>query len=554
MQELNREEKETNEENQVSEEEERSLLEINMDAAEAEAASDPAEAEESEAPAADAEMEEASDETDESEAASDENEEEEEKEEDQEDEDEQVFEHPDYGHELEEIIRSDLSIEEKKDRLADYHANDIAGVLENLTPQERRQLYHILGAEETSEVFAYLDDASSYIAELPTEIAADIVQEMDADDAVDVLEDLDEAQQAAIIREIDDEEAREDIRLIQSYEDDEIGSKMTTNYISIQRGLSIKQAMRALVDQAADNDNLSTIYVYEETEKGKETFYGAINLQDLIIARQGVELDTLVTTSYPYVYDHETVSDCIEQLKEYSEDSIPVVDADMQILGVITSQDLVEVVDEEMGEDYAKLAGLTAEEDLYEPLKDSIKKRLPWLLTLMALGLVVSSVVGLFSPVVEHLAFIVAFQSVILDMAGNVGTQSLAVTIRVLMDENLTGKQKAHWIFKEIRVGFTNGMIVGSMAFAFIGFYLHLTQAGRSWGFCYTVSGCIGMAMLMAMTFSSAMASIVPMIFKKLKIDPAVASGPMITTIDDLVGVVSYYGLVWILLINILRY
>ena len=473
---------------------------------------------------------------------------------DEEDEEDQVFEHPDYEQELEDIIRSDLSLEEKRDRLADYHYNDIANVLEHLTREERRALYHVLGAEETSEIFAYLDDASTYIAELPTEIAADIVQEMDADDAVDVLEDLDEAQQAAIIQEIDDEEARKDIRLIQSYEDDEIGSKMTTNYISIKRGLSIKQAMRALVEQAADNDNLSTIYVYEETEKGKETFYGAINLQDLIIARQGVELDTLVTTSYPYVYDHETVSDCIEQLKDYSEDSIPVLDSDMQILGVITSQDLVEVVDEEMGDDYAKLAGLTAEEDLYEPLKDSIRKRLPWLLTLMALGMVVSSVVGLFSPVVERLAFIVAFQSVILDMAGNVGTQSLAVTIRVLMDENLTGKQKFQWIFKEIRVGFSNGLIVGLMAFAFIGFYLHLTQAGRSWGFCYTVSGCIGLAMLVAMTFSSAMASIVPMIFKKLKIDPAVASGPMITTVDDLVGVVAYYGLVWILLINILHY
>ncbi|MBR1686002.1 MAG: magnesium transporter [Clostridia bacterium] len=470
------------------------------------------------------------------------------------DREEEVFEHPDYEQELEAIIRSDLSVDEKRDRLADYHYNDIAGVLDHLTPQERRALYHILGAEETSEVFAYLDDASSYIAELSPEIAADIVQEMDADDAVDVLEDLDEAQQAAIIQHIDDEEAKEDIRLIQSYEEDEIGSKMTTNFIAVRRGLSIKQAMRSLVEQAADNDNLSTIYVFEETEKGNETFYGAINLQDLIIARQGVDLDSLVTTSYPYVYDHETVADCIEQLKDYSEDSIPVLNSDMQILGVITSQDLVEVVDEEMGEDYAKLAGLTAEEDLNEKLPDSIKKRIPWLLILMGLGLVVSSVVGIFEPVMEHLAFLVAFQSVILDMAGNVGTQSLAVTIRVLMDENLTGKQKRQLVFKEMRVGFTNGLLIGTLAFAFIGFYLHLTQSGRSWAFCYTVSACIGVAMLLAMTFSSATATLVPLFFKKINVDPAVASGPMITTIDDMVGVISYYGLVWIFLINFLHY
>lgn len=470
------------------------------------------------------------------------------------DDEESVFEHPDYESELKQIIRSDLSFEEKKDRLADYHANDIAGVLDELTPEERKALYRILGDEETSEVFAYLDDASIYIAELTPEIAADIVQEMDADDAVDVLENLDEEQQAAIIQHIDDEEAKEDIRLIQSYEDDEIGSKMTTNYIAIRRGLSIKQAMRALIDQAADNDNLSTIYVIESTEDGDETFYGAINLQDLIIARQGTDLDSLITTSYPYVYDHESVDDCIEQLKDYSEDSIPVLNTDKQILGVITSQDLVEVVDEEMGEDYARLGGLTAEEDLNEPLKDSIKKRAPWLLTLMGLGLIVSSVVGIFEPVMKELAFVVAFQSMILDMAGNVGTQSLAVTIRVLMDENLTGREKLHLVLKEVRVGFVDGLILGCISFLFIGFYLHLTQAGRSWGFCYTVSGCIGFAMVFAMTFSSTVATLVPLFFKKIKIDPAVASGPMITTLTDLVGVVSYYGLIWTLLINVMHY
>ena len=227
---------------------------------------------------------------------------------------EEVFEHPDYQQELTEIIRSDITQAELRERLADYHANDLADALKDLSKEERISLYHVLGAEEVSEIFAYLDDASDYIAELTPDIAADIVQNMDADDAVDVLEDLDEAQQRAIIQHMDDDEAREDIQLIQSYEDDEIGSKMTTNYIAIPRFLTVKQAMKSLVDQAADNDNLSTIYVLEDLET--EKYYGAINLQDLIIARDGTDLDTLVTTSYPYVYDHESVDDCIEQLKD----------------------------------------------------------------------------------------------------------------------------------------------------------------------------------------------------------------------------------------------
>ena len=115
-----------------------------------------------------------------------------------------------------------------------------------------------------------------------------------------------------------------------------------------------------------------------------------------------------------------------------------------------------------MGEDYAKFAGLTAEEDLKEPLKESIKKRLPWLLILLGLGMVVSSVVGVFEQVVSQLTIIMCFQSLILDMAGNVGTQSLAVTIRVLMDESLTGKQKLELVWKEMRIGFSNGVIFGS--------------------------------------------------------------------------------------------
>ena len=460
---------------------------------------------------------------------------------------EEVFEHPDYEAELVGIIRSDLSSAEKRDRLADYHYNDIADVLAKLTPEERKAIYRLLGAEEVSEIFAYLDDASEFIEELTPETAAHIVQEMDADDAVDILEDLDEEHQQAIIERMD-EESRTDIELIQSYPEDEIGSKMTTNYIAIRRGISVKAAMRSLVDQAADNDNLSTIYVVEEGD----IFYGAITLQDLIIAREFTDLETLVTTSYPYVYDHETVDTCIEELKDYSEDSIPVLSSDKKLLGVITSQDLVEVVDEEMGEDYAKLAGLTDEEDLNEPLRQSIKKRLPWLITLMFPGLLVSSVVGVFEPVMAALPLAVAFQSMILDMSGNAGTQSLAVTIRVLTDENLTSAQKRKFVFKEMRVGMTNGMILGLASCTIVGLYIMILK-GRPFAYSFSISLCLGIALMIAMTITSLTGTLVPMIMKKLKIAPAVASGPLITTMSDLVAVVTYYGLVWILLIHVLH-
>ena len=205
-----------------------------------------------------------------------------------------------------------------------------------------------------------------------------------------------------------------------------------------------------------------------------------------------------------------------------------------------------------MGEDYAKLAGLTAEEDINETVGQSMKKRMPWLLILLGLGIVVSAVVGAFERVVAQLTLIMAFQSLILDMAGNVGTQSLAVTIRVLTDENLSFQQKCRLVYKEMRVGLANGAVLGVLSFVLIGLYIMLFK-GKTAAFSFAVSACIGASLILAMLISSAVGTLIPLFFKKIKIDPAVASGPLITTVNDLVAVVAYYGLSWILLLNVLN-
>ncbi len=451
-----------------------------------------------------------------------------------------------YEEELIEIIRSDDPTPVKLDKLDDYHENDIASALEYLDSEERKKLYSILGVDRVSDIFSYIDDPAEFIEELDPKVAARILGNMEADDAVDILDELEDDTSNELI-ELIDEDAKKDIDLIQSYDEDEIGSKMTTNYVTLTLDLTIKQAMKRLVEQAAENDNITTLYVKKEDG----TFYGAIDLTDLIVAREYVELESLVTTSYPYVHDHETVDDCIEELKDYSEDSIPVLDKDMHILGVITSQDLVEVVDEEMGEDYAKLAGLSAEEELEEPLGQSLKKRVPWLLILLMLGMIVSSVINMFETVIVGLPIIVTFQSVILGMSGNVGTQSLAVTIRVLMDEELSFKEMVGFVFKEIRVGLCNGLIVGAIAVVFTGMFIWIAR-GQAIGSAFAISGCIGGALALAMLISSFVGTIIPIILDKIGFDPAVASGPLISPINDLVAAVTYYGLAWLLLINVL--
>ena len=458
-----------------------------------------------------------------------------------------ITQHPDYRTEIADILRSNLTPRKMQERLLQYHENDIAAALELLKKDERMRLYSILQTDTLASVLEYAGLLEEYMGELSIRKRVEILSRVEPGTAVEYLAQLEKAERNVLI-ELMDEDVRREITLLSSFDDDEIGSRMTTNYICVHSGVSVREAMHELIEQAADNDNISTLYVVDE----EDMFVGAIDLKDLIIAREGTRLESITMSSYPYVYANEQIEDCIERMKEYSEDSIPVLDADNRLKGVLTSQDITQLVDDEMGEDYARLAGLSAEEDLKEPLKRSIGKRLPWLMVLLGLGLVVSSVVGMFEHVVAHLTLIVSFQSLILDMAGNVGTQSLAVTIRVLMDEQISGRQKLFLIGKEARVGLVNGLILGTLSVVCIGLYL-VALKGQTVMMAFSVSLCTGIALVVSILLSSICGTAVPLAFKKMNVDPAVASGPLITTINDLVAVVSYYGLAWLLLIRVLH-
>ena len=460
----------------------------------------------------------------------------------------EVLKEPKFTEDIVSIIRSGLGREQLIEKLSDYHEKDIAQSFVFLTREERKALYDTLGAEWISNIFSYIEEPQAYIEELGIDKLAEVINEMDSDDAVDLLEDIDESVKAKL-RPILDEDVKADIQLIHSYDEDEIGSLITTNFVCISKDLSIRQAMRELVRQAGENDNISTIYVVDASD----TFCGAIDLKDLIVAREHDELDDLISYSYPYLLDHEKIADSIEKIKDYAEDSLPVLNSKRELIGILTAQDVIEAVDDEMGEDYAKLAGLTAEEDLKETTLESMKKRMPWLIVLLFLGMGVSTVVGAFEGVVAALPIVICFQSLILDMAGNVGAQSLAVTIRVLMDEDLAGKDKLSLVVKEMKVGFSNGLLLGVLALLCLGVYIKVFK-GYTIYQAFMVSGCVGISLLVAMIISSLVGTMVPLFFHKIKVDPAVASGPLITTVNDLVAVVTYYGLAWVLLIQCLHF
>ena len=261
---------------------------------------------------------------------------------------EENIEERNYTQEIFDLIRKTKNSKLLAQTLTNYHDNDIADALTYLSPDERKRLYKAIGIEATSRIFAYLDeDVDKYFAELEAEKAADILEEMDADDAIDILEELDEKKANEIISLIEPE-SKSDIQLLQSYEDDEFGSLMTTNYITLEYGIGIKKSIEQLIEEAEENDNIETLYIIKDNK-----FYGALTLRDLLITKKDEDLDEKIILSYPFVYDREEITDAaIDALADYSEDSIPVLNKDTnQIVGVITSADIVELINEEEEEE-----------------------------------------------------------------------------------------------------------------------------------------------------------------------------------------------------------
>ena len=448
-----------------------------------------------------------------------------------------------FRNEILSILKNPTGDEIKK--LSSYHESDVADAFCELNEDERKKLYQTLKADYISNLFTYLDDPSEYISELDSEQLGNVLNEMDADDVVDVLEDVDEDSRNDYLGLLDNE-ALEDVRLIKSYDDDEIGSMMTTNYVSLNKDISVKMAMKKIIEIAPENDNINIIYFTNDDN----TYFGALPLKDLIIARENTVLTDIIKTNYPILNEHEILSNVLEDLKDYSLDSIAVLNENREIIGIITSDDIINAVDEELTEDYVKLAAMSGEFNEDETVTQAVKKRIPWLFALLVLGFLVSSVMSLFETVIKELAIVVYFQTIVLDMAGNAGTQSLAVTIRII-SEDVSNKVIRKIIGKELRIGALNGIIVGSSSLILVAGFLLITRFSTyNFPSAVMIGLTVAIALIISMAASNLCGTLMPILFKKMKIDPAVASGPFITTLNDLIAVAVYYGVAWLILLT----
>jgi magnesium transporter len=414
--------------------------------------------------------------------------------------------------------------EELKAVLEDYHASEIAIIFEKLDQEARERIINVLPVEDASEVISEMDEEhhpEDILFNLHPEKRSEIVEELDYDDATDLISQLEEHEQHEILKDIDHEDATE-IRSLLNYAEDTAGGLMNTDVIQVNLKLDKKDALEEIIRQSEEMEDFYTIYVVDD----REILQGIISVKELIKARHDAKVADLVKTEYVYVKADLDQEDVAKLISQYNLASIPVVDDNMRLLGRITVDDIIDVMEEENTEDILKISGVSEDEELSGNWKDAIKSRLPWLIINLGTAFLAASIIRGFDGTVAKLSIISAYMTIIAGMGGNAATQALAVTVRRISLNDLNDKQAYNTVVKEFLVGMVNGAANGIIVFCVALFY--------------DANPMLGLVLFLAMTGNLMIAGLtgasIPLILKRVGIDPAVASSIIITTFTDCFG------------------
>ncbi|HEY4197972.1 MAG TPA: magnesium transporter [Mucilaginibacter sp.] len=413
---------------------------------------------------------------------------------------------------------------ELKEVLQEYHASEIAILFEKLPVEAREKIINILPSDIASEVIAEMheeQDAGELLISLDPEKRSEIIEELDYDDATDIISQLDEEDQQEILEDLDHEDAT-NIRALLSYAEDTAGGLMNSEVIKINIKLDKKEALDEIIRQSEEMEEFYTIYVVDD----EGILKGILSIKSIIKAPAHAKVADLVIDDFVYVkadLDQEDVAGLISQ---YNLTTIPVVDDDMKLLGRVTVDDIIDVMEQESTEDILKISGVSEDEELSGNWKDAVKSRLPWLVINLGTAYLAASIIRHFDATVSLLPQIAAYMTIIAGMGGNAATQALAVTVRRISLSDLSDSQAYNAVLKEFLVGMLNGAANGLIVF-FIAWF-------------YDASPLLGLVLFLAMTGNLIVAGLtgasIPLILKRVGIDPAVASSIIITTFTDCAG------------------
>jgi magnesium transporter len=407
--------------------------------------------------------------------------------------------------------------------LKDYHASEIAILFEKLDQEDKERIINILPTVVASEVISEMDEEErpgELLINLDPEKRSEIVEELDYDDATDIISQLDEAEQQEILEDIDEEDASS-IRALLSYENT-AGGLMNPKLICVNINSDKKNALDEIIRQSEEMEEFNTIYVIDDAS----TLQGIVSIKNVIKAHADAKIKDIYTPEPVFVkadLDQEEVAKLISQ---YNLTAIPVVDDNMKLLGRITVDDIIDVMEQESTEDMLKMSGVSEDEELSGNWQDAVKSRLPWLIVNLATAFLAASVIRHFEAIEKQFPVIVAYLTIIGGMGGNSATQALAVTVRRISLSDLTDNQAYRTVLKELSVGLINGAANGVIVFLF-----------ALW---YDKNPMLGLVLFLAMTGNLVVAGLtgasIPLILKRLNVDPAVGSSIIITTFTDCIG------------------
>ncbi|GLB58930.1 magnesium transporter [Cytobacillus sp. NCCP-133] len=419
-----------------------------------------------------------------------------------------------------------------RNEFLDLHPYDQASFFKDLDEDLRTKIYLYLSPEEMASLFENLeideDEYKDVLAEMNPNYAADMLSQMYVDDAVDVLNELDKDQVVSYLTIMDDESAKE-IKDLLHYEEYTAGSIMTTEFVSLSANQTVRSAMYILKNEAPRAETIYYVYVVDEEKK----LIGVISLRDLIVSDDDTMISEITNDRVVSVSVGEDQEEVARKIKDYNFLAVPVVDFQNHLLGIITVDDVMDVMDEEASDDYSKLAAVSDMDNIDRNPVSAARKRLPWLIILLFLGMLTASLIGRFEATLDQVAILAVFIPLIAGMAGNTGTQALAVAVRGIATGDLEKENKTKLVIREAGTGLITGGTCG----------LLVTLVVYLWKGNFFLGVLVGVSILFTLIVATLAGALIPLFMHRMKIDPAVASGPFITTINDIISILIYFGM-----------
>lgn len=421
------------------------------------------------------------------------------------------------------------------DLLKDLHYADIAEILDELDADEVTYVFNSLDTEITSEILLEVDDdvREKILSRLSAKEIADELIELDSDDAADIISELSNERMKEVISEIDDDEHAKDIVELLRYDEDSAGGLMAKELVKVNENWNVLTCIKEMRAQAEEVTRVHSIYVVDDHDKLK----GRLSLKDLLTTSARTPIKDVYIPKVDFVSVDEDAEEVAKIMRKYDLEAIPVVDELGRLVGRITIDDIVDVITEEAEKDYQLAAGISQDVEADDTIFELTRARLPWLFLGLLGGVGAARIMGLFEGALAENAILFMFTPLIAAMAGNVGVQSSAIIVQGLANDNLKGSI-GNRLLKEISLAMVNGLILSIILFSFTWF----------WQNDLTTALAISISLFFVIIFAGLVGTFIPLFLDKRGVDPAIATGPFITTCNDIFGILIYFWIAKIML------